>query len=212
MSDGGSHALAYATLITWVVTAGIGAWMLRTLIARGGLRRQRARPGALSPLVLFAHFTLALTALSLWAGYVATGWVTLAWLAVALLMPAIGLGISTVTLWTPYPDTDPVPDTGPAAGSGPAAAPAPSFPAGMLSAPAQDAMAGRLTDEVLASAVSDEALMSRLVEEVVAGVRADPVRTGRRHTAHLAAFLPVIHGLAALATFLLAVVSAATAT
>lgn len=200
-------SLGYATLIAWAFTASIGAWMLRSLIARGGLRRQRARPGGLSPMVLFGHFTLALTGLAMWAGYVATGWVALAWPAVGLLMPAIGLGISTVTLWTPYPDTDPAPASGQ-----PAAPPGPVFPAGMLAAPAPDALARKLTDQVLASAATDEALMNRLVEEVVTGARADSASRGRRPAVHLAAFLPFAHGLGALTTFVLAVVTAANAT
>ena len=98
-----SPALGLATLATWLLTAGLGAFMLSRLIASGGLRQQRATRGGLSPTVLFGHFSLAGTGLVVWVCYVATGWVALAWSAVGLLMPAIGLGVSTVTLWTPYP-------------------------------------------------------------------------------------------------------------
>ena len=92
-----------ATLISWVLTASIGARMLRSTIIGGGLRRQRASRDRVFPGLLFVHFSLALTGLAVWAGYVITGRHWLAWIAVGLLMPAIGLGISTVTLWTPYP-------------------------------------------------------------------------------------------------------------
>jgi hypothetical protein len=201
-----SRALGIATLIAWLFTASIGAYMLSRLIAHDGLRRQRARKDGLSPAVLFGHFSLALTGLVVWVGYLVTGWVTLAWPAVGLLIPGIGLGISTVTLWTPYPDTD----TDPAPGAGPLTGPrGTSFPGGMLAPPSEDALADKLTDRVLASAATDEVLMRRLVEEVLAGVRADPSRGARKPRGHLAALIPLSHGLGALVTFLLAVITAA---
>jgi hypothetical protein len=197
--------LGIATLIVWLFTVSIGAYMLTRLIAQGSVGRQRARKDGLPPAVLFGHFSLALTALAMWASYLVTGWVALAWSAVCLLAPAIGLGISTVTLWTPFPDTDAAPGTSPASGAA-------SFPGGLLAAPAEDALAGKLTDEMLASAAANELLMSKLVEEVLASVLADPARKARKSTGHLAAFLPIAHGMGALATFLLAVITAAVGT
>jgi hypothetical protein len=209
VSDAGevSRVLAVVTLITWLFTAGIGAFMLRTVITLGGLRRQRARSGSLPPAVLFAHFGLALTGLIVWAGYVVTARVVLAWSAVGLLMPAIGLGVSTVTLWTPFPDLHSAPKVHPltgAHGTGPAG--------GMLASPAEDVLTRKLTDEVLASAVSDEVLIRKLTEEVVASVRADPSRVRAKTKGHLAALIPVGHGMSAIITFLLAVITAAGAT
>ena len=185
-----SRALGVITLITWLLTAGIGAYMLRASIARGALRRQRAITGALPPAVLFGHFSLALTGLVVWVGYVAAGYAALAWAAVCLLMPAIGLGISTVTLWTPYP--------GPDAG----------VPSGMLAAPTDDVLATRLTDDVLVSALTDDVLATRLVDDVVARVRTAPPRAATKPRGHLSPLIPAGHGVAALATFLLAVLSA----
>ena len=49
--------------------------------------------------------------------------------------------------------------------------------------------------------------MRRLVEEVLAGVRADPSRGARKPRGHLAALIPLSHGLGALVTFLLAVMN-----
>jgi hypothetical protein len=201
------RVLAVATLITWMSTASIGVFMLRTVIKLGGLRRQRARRGALPPPVLFAHFSLALTGLAVWVGYLVTGRVALAWSAVGLLMPAIGLGISTVTLWTPFPDLNAVPTAHPLTGyhgAGPAG--------GMLASPSEDMLARKLTDEVLASAATDEVLIRRLAEEVVAGVRADPSRFTVKPRGNLAALIPVGHGMGAVVTFLLAVITAAGAT
>jgi hypothetical protein len=178
-------AVAVVTLASWVLTASIGAWMLRDLIRRGGVRQQRAARDGLPPAVLFGHFTLALVGLLTWVLFTAAGWRWLAWLAVGLLMPAIGLGISTVTLWTPYP--------GPRHGldSGPPASP----------------LAGQLSDAALAGALADEQATGELVDDMVARLLAQPRPApgpGRR----LPALVPVAHGLAATATFLLAVLTA----
>ncbi|MGE5293109.1 MAG: hypothetical protein ACM3ML_39180 [Micromonosporaceae bacterium] len=189
-ASGHSRALGVVTLITWLLAAGIGAYMLRTSIARGALRRQRAIKGALPPAVLFGHFGLALTGLVVWVGYLATGYAALAWTAVGLLMPAIGLGISTVTLWTPYP--------GPGAG----------VPSGMLAAPTDNVLAGRLTDDLFASALTDDVLAGQLVEDVVARVRTAPPQAAKKPRGHLSPLIPAGHGVAAFATFLLAVLSA----
>ena len=35
--------MRFATLLSWLVTASLGAFMLRTWLARDGLRRERAR-------------------------------------------------------------------------------------------------------------------------------------------------------------------------
>jgi hypothetical protein len=186
------RAMGLITLITWLLTASIGAYMFGTLTARGGLQRQRAVRDGLPPVTLFGHFSLALTALVVWVSYVATGWAALAWTAVGLLMPAIGLGIATVTLWTPYPHL-------PAARADTASGP---LTAGD--------MATAVSDEVLTTALTDDALAGRLVDQVIAGAsrgaeRKPPGRPG----GPAAVIIPVTHGVAAVATFALAVVTAA---
>ena len=96
-----------ATLVSWLVTASLGAFMLRTWLARGGLTRERAKPGGLPPQLIFGHAAAALTGLLIWAAFLASGVRPLAWAAVGLLMVAVGLGLCTVTLWTPYPARKP---------------------------------------------------------------------------------------------------------
>jgi hypothetical protein len=187
----GHRVLTVVTLISWLLTASIGAYMLTTWIRSGGVRKQRANREGLSPLVVLGHASLATTGLALWAAYTITRWAPLSWSAVLILMPAIGLGLSTVTLLTPYPT---VGSPGRAGG-------------GQLAAPAEDVLAGRLTDATLTRALTDAALASRLVEEVVTGAAADPVRR-RRSKGHAAALIPASHGLLALTTFLLAVLTA----
>jgi len=54
--------MAIAAMIAWVLTASIGAYMLRTWVTRGGLRRQRATGvGVLAGLVPVVHGFAALT-------------------------------------------------------------------------------------------------------------------------------------------------------
>jgi hypothetical protein len=199
-----SSALGIVTLITWLLTAGIGAYMLGTLIARGALRQQRASRGGLPPAVLFGHFGLAITGLVVWVGYLATGWAALAWSAVGLLIPAIGLGISTVTLWTPFPGPPAAARASPLAGQG-GTGPA----GGMLAASAEDVLASHLTDEALASALTDAVRADKLIDDLLAHLLADPPRAVRKPKWHLRALIPVGHGMAAGATFLLAVLTAA---
>ena len=187
----GHQVLPVITLISWLLTASIGGYMFGSWIAHDGVAQQRANRGGLRPEVIFGHVGLALTGLAVWTAYAITRWPPLAWSAVLVLMPVIGLGLSIVTLWVPYP----VAGGAGRAGSG-----------GQLAAPAEDVLASRLTDSTLTHALTDAALASRLVDEVLASVTADPAR--RRPRGHAAALIPVGHGALALTTFLLAVLSA----
>jgi hypothetical protein len=129
-----------ATLIGWLVTASLGAFMLRTWLARGGLRRERAKAGGLPPQLVFGHATAALTGLLVWAAFLASGARPLAWAAVGLLMVAVGLGLCTVTLWTPYPARKPGERRQPAERDAPAPADHPEF---------------EVTDEMIARFLAD---------------------------------------------------------
>ncbi len=204
-----SPALGIATLVSWLLTAGLGAYMLSRLVASGGLRQQRAIRGGLSPKVLFGHFSLAGTGLAVWACYVATSWADLSWVAIGLLMPAIGLGISTVTLWTPYPRP------GPAAYGGPHVDPGPARPAGRApggpggpGGPGDSLPTRQVTDEMMARALTDDMLASQLIDQVIASVPAYPALAPRRPRLPAAALIPAGHGIAAVTTFALAVVTA----
>ena len=64
--------MAIAAMIAWVLTASIGAYMLRTWVTRGGLRRQRATGVGVPPAVVFGHASTALTGLLIWLGFVDT--------------------------------------------------------------------------------------------------------------------------------------------
>jgi hypothetical protein len=193
--------LGYATLIAWLIAGAAGLYMFRTWLSRGGLSHQRSRSDGLPPVVIFTHLGLGAVGLCTWIGYLVTGLTALAWSAVGLLILGIGLGICTVTLWTPYPTLPPprpAGDIGPG-GAGPAT--------GMLATPAEDAIAGQVSNEVLAKTLSNEMLTGRLINEALSSL---PPQQQREHKSwgHLAPLIPAGHGLAALVTFLLAVVTA----
>jgi hypothetical protein len=197
-----------ATLVSWLVTASLGGFMLHTWIARGGLRRARATAGGLPPPLIFGHAAAALTGLVLWTAFLASGIRPLAWAAVGLLMTAIGLGLCTVTLWTPYPARRPraaadmPPEEWPyrrgeegggrPAGHRPAAGTAGWTAAAAPAAEPDDALAVEVTDEMIA----------RLLAGPVRAPRPRPVRPNP------AVLVPVAHGFAAIGTFILAVMSA----
>jgi hypothetical protein len=197
-----SRALGFAALTTWLLDAGSGAYMLGTWIVRGGLRRQRATGDRLGTGVVFGHFGLASTGLLVWAGYLASQWAFLGWLAIGLLMVVIGLGISTVTLWTPFPARRAPAGSGPAAGG---------LAGSALAGPAEDALTLAVTDDDLARALTDEVLLAKLIDDVLARAPEDELRAARKPRAHLATLIPAGHGIAAITTILLAVLTAVSA-
>ncbi|HTU74962.1 MAG TPA: hypothetical protein VMG38_15720 [Trebonia sp.] len=180
-----------ATFISWLLTAGLGAFMLRTWLARGGLRRERARAGGLPPQLIAGHAGLAVGGLVIWIAYLGCGARALAWTAVGLLMVTVGLGLCTVTLWTPYPARKPgerrtssadqptmvVPETAAAAADG------------------NGSPEHQVTDEMIA----------RLIEQP----GRDYAQWHRPVPLDLAVLVPIAHGLAAIGTFVLAVMTAA---
>jgi hypothetical protein len=145
--------MAVAAMIAWVLTASIGAFMLRTWVTRGGLRRQRATGVGVPPAVVFGHASAALSGLLIWLGFVRTRSDLLAWLGVAVVAGAIALGVCTVTLWTPYPVAVP-----------PAAAPATAPKATPAAEP------GTVTDEMIAELLADPFPASRRPRLKLAGL------------------------------------------
>ncbi|MVU82212.1 hypothetical protein GPX89_33865 [Nocardia sp. ET3-3] len=91
--------MAIAALITWLLTAGGGFFLLGTWIAKGGVRE----PGRshLPPPVIFGHFLLAAAGLVLWIVYLIADVDALAWVAFALLVPVALLGFFMLFRWLP---------------------------------------------------------------------------------------------------------------
>jgi len=184
--------MRFATFISWLLTASLGAFMLRTWLVRGGPRQEHARAGGLPPQLIAGHAGLALSGLVVWVAYLASGARALAWTAVGVLMVTVGLGLCTVTLWTPYPVRKPgerqaFPGQQPPAAI-PGAAAGPARGGGSLEDPVTDEMIAHLIDEPR--------------REYAAWHR--PIRP------NLAVLVPIAHGFAAVGTFVLAVMTAAT--
>ena len=182
-------SIGLAALIAWLITASIGGYMLRTWVARGGLRRQRATGAGVPPGVVFGHASAALAGLTIWISYLASGWRPLAWVGVALVCGAICLGICTVTLWTPYPVR---PDPG--AGS-------------ERDEEADRVRAARRAQARQAAAAGSEDAFT-VTDEMIASLLAEPSPPPRRPRLHLLPLIPLVHGFGALTTFLLTVTAA----
>jgi hypothetical protein len=94
-------SLGYAALISWLITVGLGSWMMARWITRGGFRRARLSKAGLPPSLIFTHFGLAVAGLLVWCAYLATGLAAAAWAGCVLLLPVAGLGMALLSLWLP---------------------------------------------------------------------------------------------------------------
>jgi hypothetical protein len=193
--------MRFATLLCWLVTASLGGFMLHTWLARGGLDRERAKPGGLPPPLIFGHAAAALSGLLFWIAFLASGARPIAWTAVGLLMVAVGLGLCTVTLWTPYPAHKPGERRAAAAREVPWPATAGEAPAAPEAPAAALAPEAQRPGEQPEFTVTDE-MIARLMANPVPERRPGPIRPNP------AVLVPVAHGFAAIGTFVLAVTSA----
>ena len=176
--------LEIAALVTWLATEVLGALMLRGWIASGGAaraRRQPVRDEGMSLPVLAGHAGLNLVGLLCWIIFLLSGARIMAWVALGFMAPAIGLGISTVTIWTPYPGGRPKPDE-----------PAVVVP-----------------DDLVERALADDALGRRLVDELLDRNLGQP--SARKVGWSLRPLIPAGHGALAIVTFLLATLAAVAA-
>lgn len=184
------HSLAIAALVTWLATEAFGAYMLGAWIGSGGNRVRRHVPGGVPRSVIFGHAGLSFTGLVWWISFVVTGDAPLAWMSIGFLAPAVGLGISTLTLWTPYPARRP--------GTEPAWQ-------------QYDGMLGITTDEMLAAALEDDTFTTKLVDDLVASVLNRPEPAIRRPRWQLTPLIPAAHGVLAMSTVLFTVLAAVSA-
>jgi hypothetical protein len=197
-------SMAIAAMIAWVVTASIGIYMLRTWVTRGGLRRQRATGAGVPPAVVFGHASAALTGLVIWLGFVDTGLDLLAWLGVTVVACAIALGVCTVTLWTPYP----VAAGGDRGGLGGTVSPQEQGGSGGD----RGGLGGTVSPQEQGASGGDRSPREDTVtDEMIASLLADPSPASRRPQFKLTGLVPVVHGFAALTTFMLAVLAAISA-
>lgn len=87
-----------AALVTWLITALGGFYMLGIWISRGGTRSGASR---LPVPVVLGHFALAAVGLIVWIVYLIMGSTALAWIAFVLLLPVALLGFAMFARWIP---------------------------------------------------------------------------------------------------------------
>ncbi|HEY2878590.1 hypothetical protein [Nocardioides sp.] len=91
--------MEWAALITWVMTAGVGVYMLTTWARAGGARPAAGSASNFPPPVVFGHFLLAAAGLVVWIIYLATDNDTLTWVAFADLVIVAVIGDLLILRW-----------------------------------------------------------------------------------------------------------------
>jgi manganese efflux pump family protein len=91
--------MALAALVTWVITAAFGFFMLGTWISQGGVRPTAGTASNFRPPVVFGHFLLAAGGLVLWIVYLFVDSRALAWVAFIDLIVVAGIGDVLVLRW-----------------------------------------------------------------------------------------------------------------
>jgi len=91
--------MAIAALVTWVVTAGVGLFMLLRWTRAGGLRRSGPEVTHFAPIRVFSHLGLAAAGLLVWIIYLVTRDRLVAWIAVVVLVLVAALGGLLVRRW-----------------------------------------------------------------------------------------------------------------
>jgi preprotein translocase subunit SecG len=91
--------MAIAALVTWIITAGFGFFMLVRWATHGGLRKVEGAETHLPPVRVFTHFGLAAAGLIVWIIYLVTDSTLLAWIAVADLVLVAIIGVVMVRQW-----------------------------------------------------------------------------------------------------------------
>jgi hypothetical protein len=189
-----SSSLPVTALATWLLAEALGAYMVRRWVSSGAVRYRRSRPDSMSLPVLIGHAGLNLAGMACWIAFVPTRVAWVGWLAIIFMIPAIGLGVSTVSVWTPYPVRRATP--------------------GDDQAPEQSDIAehawqhGTIPDHVLARALEDETAARSLADDLLAHNLAVEASAERSIRLDIRALVPLAHGVLAIITFVLATLSA----
>jgi ABC-type Na+ efflux pump permease subunit len=91
--------MEWAALVTWVLTAGGGFFLLGLWLKNGGMRQADAPDTRIRTGRILSHFALAAIGLVLWIVYVATDSEALAWIAFVLLALVALLGFAMLAIW-----------------------------------------------------------------------------------------------------------------
>lgn len=91
--------MGIAALVTWLITALGGFFLLYTWISNGGPRKPSS--SHFPPALIFGHFALAAIGLVLWIIFLIVDSDALAWVAFVLLLPVALLGYTMFFRWLP---------------------------------------------------------------------------------------------------------------
>lgn len=92
--------MSVAAVITWVLAAGLGAFLLTTFVANGGLQKDtEGRASRFAPPLILGHAGLAAVGLLIWIWYLISGAKALPWVALGVLACVATLGLTMFGLW-----------------------------------------------------------------------------------------------------------------
>jgi manganese efflux pump family protein len=91
--------MSLIALVTWIVTAGVGLYLLSIWLIEYDREFQSVAATRLPPLVLTAHVLLALGGLFIWIGYVIVDQERLAWIAAGAVLLGATFGIFMAIRW-----------------------------------------------------------------------------------------------------------------
>ena len=91
--------MGLVAIVTWLITAMVGIYLLYLWLSGGGLRQQATKVTRFPTLLIFAHPVLAISALVCWVAYVLTSERALAWLSFGVLAASALLGFTMFTRW-----------------------------------------------------------------------------------------------------------------
>jgi hypothetical protein len=187
-----SSSLPVTALASWALAEALGAYMLRRWVSSGAARYRHSRPDSMSVPVLAGHAGLNLAGMACWIAFVPTRVAWVGWLAIIFMIPAIGLGVSTVSVWTPYPVRRAVADRT-------------RDSLGIVERAWQH---GTIPEHVLARAMEDDGAANTLADELLARNLAFEADADRSIRLDIRAVVPLAHGVLAIVTFVLATLAA----
>lgn len=92
--------MSIAAVITWVLAASLGGFLLTTFVANGGLQKDTAgRASRFAPPLILGHAGLAAVGLLIWIWYLVSGAKALPWVALGVLVCVAALGLTMFGFW-----------------------------------------------------------------------------------------------------------------
>lgn len=91
--------MGLVAIVTWLITAMLGVYLLYLWLSGGGLRQQATKVTRFPAVLVFAHPALAVSALGCWIAYVLTSERAFAWLSFGVLAASALLGFTMFTRW-----------------------------------------------------------------------------------------------------------------